>query len=164
MPENILVVEREPRDAELVRQALAGQPFTPSFVREGEEALRALDTTQPKLIVLPSPDLVGLIRERPGLQKIPVLVLAKPFSASDFLGQVRQLLARKVAPAGSLTSNDIFGDIIEDEKSQNSGARKAMSQSDDLDKLLADTLSAGMPKAKAKVRAKAQTSQNSRPP
>src|SRR5579859_3061660 len=137
MPENILVVEREPRDAALVRQALVGQPFTPSFVHEGEEALRALDTTQPKLIVLPSADLLNIIRERPAFRKTPVLVIKQPFSQRDFLGQIQQLLAGN-AP-GHLTSNDIFGDIFAEDKPA-PGARKATKQSDDLDKLLADTL------------------------
>ena len=148
MPESILVVEREARDAELVRQALAGQPFSPSFVHEGEEALRALDTTQPKLIVLPSDDLVRIVRERPALRKTPVLILRKPFSQGDFLGEVKQLLAGR-AP-GNLTSNDIFGDIFEDDHSQSAGAKKPM-KSDDLDKLLADTLSDVLPKAKPKT-------------
>src|SRR5256885_708964 len=54
MPENILVVEYEPRYTDRVRHALAGQPFNPSFAKDGEEALRALDGPQPQLIVLSS--------------------------------------------------------------------------------------------------------------
>src|SRR5438067_5498074 len=53
MSENILVVEYEPRYTDRVRQALAGQPFSTSFVKDGEEALRAIESPpQPKLIVL----------------------------------------------------------------------------------------------------------------
>src|SRR3954453_8182658 len=55
MPENILVVEYEPRYTDRVRQALAGQPFAPSFAKDGEEALRALEApAHPRLIVLSS--------------------------------------------------------------------------------------------------------------
>lgn len=151
MPDNILVIEREARDGDLVREALAGQPFSPAFVQEGEETLRALDTTQPKLIVLPSEDLVALVRMRPGLQKTPIVIIPRPFSAPAFLGQVQRLLARRSGTApGHLTSNDIFGDIMEDDKPRAPGARPPMKPSDDLDKLLADTLSDVMPKAKAK--------------
>src|SRR5688572_20803124 len=70
MSENILVVEYEPRYTDRVRQALAGQPFTPLFAKDGDEALRALDSAAPRLIVLSSvipkistADLVRAIRE-----------------------------------------------------------------------------------------------------
>src|SRR5215471_9991331 len=71
MPENILVIEYEPRYTDRVKQALAGQPVEPSFAHDGEEALRALDSTNPKLIVLSSivpkantSDLIHAIRRR----------------------------------------------------------------------------------------------------
>ena len=35
MSENILVVEYEPRYTDRVRQALVGQPFTPTFAKDG---------------------------------------------------------------------------------------------------------------------------------
>jgi TonB family protein len=151
MTDNILVIEREPRDADLVRQALAGQPFSPSFVREGEETLRALDTTSPRIIVLPSDDLVGLVRGRAAHRRTPVVVVRQPFSPVEFLGDIKRTLDARAT--GQLTSNDIFGDILADDKSQAPGAKKAMSQSDDLDKLLADTLSDVMPKPKPKTQA-----------
>ena len=53
MSENILVVEYEPRYTDRVKQALAGQPFTTTFARDGEEAMKALDA-EPRLIVLSS--------------------------------------------------------------------------------------------------------------
>ena len=71
MPENILVVEYEPRYTDRVKQALAGQPIVPSFAKDGDEAMRALDGDPPKLIVLSSvvpkvatPDLIRNIRGR----------------------------------------------------------------------------------------------------
>src|SRR5437879_4996454 len=54
MPENILVIEYEPRYTDRVKQALAGQPVQPSFAHDGDEAIRALDNTNPKLIVVSS--------------------------------------------------------------------------------------------------------------
>jgi TonB family protein len=149
MPDNILVVEREPRDAELVREALAGQPFNASFVREDGDVMRALDASQPKLIVLPSEDLIGMVRMRPGLQKTPIVVLPHPFSPADFLVQVQQMLHRHGASVpGQLTSNDIFGDLVEEEKRSGTVVSKPLKRTDDVDKLLAETLSGVMPKAK----------------
>src|SRR5881394_2932377 len=168
MPENILVVEYEPRYTDRVRQALAGQPFAPSFAKDGEEALRALDGERPKLIVLSSvvpkvstSELIRAIRGRDALQQTPILptvsgyngkspkqdavrlgasdILPKPYSETEFLGKVQQMLGRQ------FTSNEIFGDLLEDDKAPSPGAKKAMKQSDDVDKMLADTLAGVMP-------------------
>jgi TonB family protein len=180
MPENILVVEYEPRYTDRVRQALAGQPFAPSFAKDGEEALRALDGPQPQLIVLSSvvpkvstADLIRAIRGRDALQQTPILltvsgyngkspkqdavrlgasdILPKPYSETEFLGKVQQMLGVRISaplPAGegTLTSNEIFGDLLDDRVA--SPARKAMKPTDDVDKLLADTLGGVMPQRK----------------
>src|SRR5438105_4754268 len=121
MPENILVVEYEPRYTDRVKQALAGQPFVPSFAKDGEEALRVLESQAPRLIVLSSvvpkvstPELIRAIRGRKPLSETPILVtvsgyngkspkqdavrmgasdiLPKPYSESEFLGKVQQML------------------------------------------------------------------------
>src|SRR5204863_1189628 len=163
MPENILVVEYEPRYTDRVRQALAGQPFDTSFAKDGEEALRALESSRPKLIVLSSvvpkiaaADLIRAIRNQTTMQDTPILltvsgysgkspkadaqrlgasdILPKPYSETEFLGKVQQMLGRQ------FTSNEIFGDLLEDDKEPSPGAKKAMKQSDDVDKMLADTL------------------------
>ncbi|MEA2414284.1 MAG: eukaryotic-like serine/threonine-protein kinase [Thermoanaerobaculia bacterium] len=195
MPENILVVEYEPRYTDRVKQALAGQPFEAWFAKDGEEALRVIDTKEPRLIVLSSvvpkvstSDLIRAIRGRDSLQRTPILltvsgyrgespradavrlgasdILPKPYSEVEFLGKVQQMLgvaraawspvldgdftvrmANVPAPSnGQLTSNEIFGELLDDDKSPSNAARKPMSQKDDVDKMLADTLAGMMPK------------------
>src|SRR6266540_181991 len=180
MSENILVVEYEPRYTDRVRQALAGQPFTPLFAKDGEEALRAIEGDAPRLIVLSSvvpkvstPELIRAIRNRNSLASTPILltvsgysgkspkqdavrmgatdILPKPYSESEFLGKVQQMLGVRASPAtaGGLTSNEIFGDLLEDDRGAPSGARKtAMKPKDDVDKMLADTLAGMMPQKK----------------
>jgi TonB family protein len=197
MPENILVVEYEPRYTDRVKQALAGQPFEASFAKDGEEALRAIDAKLPRLIVLSSvvpkvstSDLIRNIRGRDSLKTTPILltvsgyrgesprsdavrlgasdILPKPYSEVEFLGKVQQMLG--VAPVawspvldgdftvrmgavpatsnGQLTSNEIFGELLDDDKSPSNAARKPMTQKDDVDKMLADTLAGMMPQQK----------------
>src|SRR5438034_3416713 len=184
MPENILVVEYEPRYTDRVRHALAGQPFNPSFAKDGEEALRALDGPQPQLIVLSSvvpkvstTELIRVIRGRDAFQQTPILltvsgyngkspkqdavrlgasdILPKPYSETEFLGKVQQMLgvhAGAPAPAAAaerpLTSNEIFGDLLDERSPSPSAARRPMKPTDDVDKLLADTLGGVMPQKK----------------
>jgi TonB family protein len=171
MPENILVIEYEPRYNDRVKQALAGQPVQPSFARDADEAVRALDTQTPKLIVLSSivpktntTDMIRAIRKREHLQQTPILltvsgytgshpkqdairlgatdILPKPYSEGDFLSKVHQMLGRA---AGQLTSDQIFGDVLSEGVVQG-GAKKAMTTKDDVDKLVTDTLSGVMKK------------------
>jgi len=181
MPENILVVEYEPRYTDRVKQALAGQPFAPSFAKDGEEALRALAGDSPRLIVLSSvipkvstAELIRAIRGRDALQQTPILltvsgyngkspkqdaqrlgasdILPKPYSETEFLGKVQQMLG--LLPSGApaaerqLTSNEIFGDLIDDRSPLASATRRPMKPTDDVDKLLADTLGGVMPHRK----------------
>jgi TonB family protein len=195
MPENILVVEYEPRYTDRVKQALAGQPFEAWFAKDGEEAMRVLDSQRPRLIVLSSvvpkvstSDLIRNIRGRDSLKATPILltvsgyrgespradavrlgasdILPKPYSEVEFLGKVQQMLgvapvawspvldgdftvrmANVPAPGnGQLTSNEIFGELLDDDRSPSNAARKPMSQKDDVDKMLADTLAGMMPK------------------
>ena len=177
MSENILVVEYEPRYTDRVKQALLGQPFNPTFAKDGEEAMRALEGDQPRLIVLSSvvpkistTELIRVIRGRKPLQETPILltvsgyngkspkqdaqrvgasdILPKPYSETEFLGKVQQILGLSAAGAtAKLTSNEIFGDLLEDEKP---AARKTpgtqRSSSADVDKMLSDTLGGMMPK------------------
>ncbi|HEV8432568.1 MAG TPA: response regulator, partial [Thermoanaerobaculia bacterium] len=164
MPENILVVEYEPRYTDRVRQALTGQPYAPSFAKDGEEALRVLAADSPKLIVLSSvvpkistTELIRAIRNQGKLAATPILltvsgysgnspkadaqrlgasdILPKPYSESEFLGKVQQLLP-----------------LADDPTVSSPGVRKTMAkQTDDLDKMLADTLAGVMPQKKTQA-------------
>jgi TonB family protein len=186
MPQTILVVEHEQRYIERIKQAVAGQSLDLRFVPDDAAALMAIGISNPALIVLSSPHLIQAIRERHPLQPAPILftpsdyrgttpkedaagfgasdLLPKPYSESQFLGKVQQMLglpqrgreftARPAAvPAfageqNQLTSNEIFGDLLHDESAARSAARKPSNSKDDLDKLLEDTLSGVLPKKK----------------
>ncbi|HXA17228.1 MAG TPA: TonB family protein [Thermoanaerobaculia bacterium] len=199
MPENILVVEYEPRYTDRVKQALAGQPFQAWFAKDGEEALKVVDAVQPKLIVLSSvipkvstADLIRAIRGRSSQARTPILltvsgyrgesprsdagrlgasdILPKPYTENEFLGKVQQMLgvaqaswspvldgdftvrmaSPPVADQGQLTSNEIFGELLDDDRAPSNAARKPMNPKDDVDKMLADTLAGMMPQQKKK--------------
>jgi TonB family protein len=192
MPETILVVEYEPRYTDRVKQALAGQPFQAAIAKDGEEALRFLEGSRPRLVVLSSvvpkvstADLIRAIRSRDATKMTPILVtvsgyrgespradaarlgasdiLPKPYSEGEFLGKVQQMLgiAPPLSPsldtdltirttklagaAGGLTSNEIFGELLDDDRATPNAARKPMNPKDDVDKMLADTLAGMMP-------------------
>jgi TonB family protein len=179
MSENILVVEYEPRYTDRVKQALSGQPFNPTFAKDGEEAMRALEGDQPRLIVLSSvvpkistTELIRAIRGRKPLQATPILltvsgyngkspkqdaqrvgasdILPKPYSETEFLGKVQQMLGVSGSSVTTkLTSNEIFGDLLDDDKpvarkTQATGTGRTSSS--DVDKMLSDTLGGMMPK------------------
>jgi TonB family protein len=179
MSENILVVEYEPRYTDRVKQALSGQPFNPTFARDGEEAMRALDGDQPRLIVLSSvvpkistTELIRAIRGRKPLSETPILltvsgyngkspkqdaqrvgasdILPKPYSETEFLGKVQQMLGVAGASVTTkLTSNEIFGDLLEEEKPvvrKTQGTGTGRTSNADVDKMLSDTLGGMMPK------------------
>jgi TonB family protein len=195
MPETILVVEYEPRYTDRVKQALAGQAFQAAFAKDGEEALRFLETSRPRLVVLSSvvpkvstADLIRAIRGNAATQKTPILVtvsgyrgespradaarlgasdiLPKPYSEGEFLGKVQQMLGiapplspsldtdltvrttKLASAAGGLTSNEIFGELLDDDRATPNAARKPMNPKDDVDKMLADTLAGMMPQQK----------------
>ncbi|HEX3067712.1 MAG TPA: TonB family protein [Thermoanaerobaculia bacterium] len=192
MPETILVVEYEPRYTDRVKQALAGQPFQAAFAKDGEEALRFLEGSRPRLVVLSSvvpkistADLIRSIRGNDATKKTPILVtvsgyrgespradaarlgasdiLPKPYSEGEFLGKVQQMLgiapplspsldtdltirtSKLAGTAGGLTSNEIFGELLDDDRATPNAARKPMNPKDDVDKMLADTLAGMMP-------------------
>lgn len=175
MSENILVVEYEPRYTDRVKQALTGQPFNPTFAKDGEEAMRALDGDQPRLIVLSSvvpkvstTELIRAIRGRKPLQDTPILltvsgyngkspkqdaqrvgasdILPKPYSETEFLGKVQQMLGVAGDATMKLTSNEIFGDLVDDEKPVVRKSTTGTRATGDVDKMLSDTLGGMMPK------------------
>ncbi len=178
MSENVLVIEYEPKYIEKVRNALAGRPLEATFAHDGDEALRAFDSKNPALIILSSmvpkantADLIHAARQRTNLQSTPILLtvsgytgsnpradavrfgatdlLPKPYTEADLLQKVDRL----VVPGPKLTSNQIFGDLLEEKPAT---AKKAAR--DDVDKMLADTLSGVMaPKKPAAPAAKPKT-------
>ncbi|HEV8658024.1 MAG TPA: TonB family protein [Thermoanaerobaculia bacterium] len=138
-PQNILVVEYEPRWADRVRDALVGLPLVTLFAKDGEEAMRIVNAHDLKLIILSSvvpkisaPDVIRAIRGRPHMQRTPILmtvsgykgsspkqdamrmgatdILAKPYTEEDLMEKVQQMLG-----IGQLTSTEIFGDLLKDE-------------------------------------------------
>src|SRR5439155_26314374 len=74
MPENIHVVEHESTYADRVRQALAGQPFVPLFVKSGDEALKSIDHEHPSLIVLSDAALSRNNRSPRSGEQTPILL------------------------------------------------------------------------------------------
>ena len=204
MPENILVVEYEPRYTDRVRQALAGQPLSPLFAKDGEEALRALDGEQPKLIVLSSvvpkistSELIRAIRGRKPLAETPILltvsgyngkspkadaqrmgasdILPKPYSEGEFLGKVQQMLGlpvsaapfdadftvRATTPSAGLTSTEIFGDLVDDDRPKKPTAPGRATGN--VDQMLADTLAGVMPPRRPSPPTQAGTPQPAAP-
>lgn len=189
MSEDILVVEYEPRYTERVKHALSGQALAPTFARDGDEAMRALENTNPKLIVLSSvipkiatADLIRTIRGRERSSKTPILltvsgysgknpqadahrvgandILPKPYSELDLLGKMGALLGvHFAAPApatpSAVTSDQLFGDLVDDAAPHEAEAKKTTSpgtgnrnSSAAVDKLIEQTLSGVMPKKK----------------
>jgi TonB family protein len=97
-------------------------------------------------------------------------ILPKPYTETVFLGRVRQMLGvaqasgspvldgdftvRMTSPPvfdqGLLTSTEIFGELLDDDRASSNAARKPMNPNDDVDKMLADTLAGVMPQQKKK--------------
>src|ERR1700680_2689206 len=150
MAENILVVAHEPADADRVRHALAGQPFVPSFAADAHEALRAIEPDHPRLIVVSDTAIIPSIRaEHP---ETPILSTIAGEGTGEFLRRVQHVLGGhpeytirhadlpKLTVGGTqLTSKQIFGDLFEEDHSVRTAPRRVAK--DDVDKLLADTLS-----------------------
>ena len=95
-------------------------------------------------------------------------ILSKPYSEQEFLAKVQQLLGMPASPAsrdprpdafarsgpfdttteGQLTSNEIFGELLDREPAAESAARRPMNPTDNVDQMLADTLGGMMPQKK----------------
>jgi DNA-binding response OmpR family regulator len=97
----ILVVEDDQATRTLLRDTLSEvEGWVVTVVEDGAKALEALNTVQPHLIVLDvnMPGLDGfevyrLLRERAGLEEVPVLFVtaAPPASMDDMTGRHRYL-------------------------------------------------------------------------
>src|SRR5688572_19238494 len=174
MPDNILVIEYEPKYTDRVRQALGGLPLTASFAKDAEEALQSLASADPALVVLSSVipkgsagDIIQAVRERSLTTPIVLTIsgysgkepaqdaarfgvsdiLPKPYTEADLLAKVQQVLGLPATP--QLTSDDIFGDILDERPAQPASIPRKHNTTGDIDKLLADTLGGVMPKRTA---------------
>lgn len=129
MSAHILVVDDEPDIAALVAYHLARASYRVRTVPDGTEALRAIETQTPDLIVLDLmlPGLSGLevlreLRRRPEPEAVPVILLtarreeqdrieglalgaddyiSKPFSAQELVLRVGAVLRRHSRPASN---------------------------------------------------------------
>jgi len=130
----ILVVDDEPRITELVAMALRYEDFEVQTAESGRDALRAVETFRPSLIVLDVmlPDLDGFaVTERLKAERVgtPILFLTardavedkvrgltlggddymtKPFSLEELVARIRALLRRtEAAEEGPMTFADL---------------------------------------------------------
>ena len=160
----ILVVEHEPRYSERMKEALKAKPVDLHFAKDGDEALQVFDQKHPLLVILSSvipristADLIRQIKARPAGANTPILITVsgytgknprgdamrlgaddiapKPFQDLEFAEKVTQLIALHSGP--KLTSNQIFGDLLEDK--QQARPRRRTTE-EDVNKLLDQTL------------------------
>jgi DNA-binding response OmpR family regulator len=119
----ILVVDDDPKIAALVRMYLEREKFKVITAGDGREALRAIEETMPRLVVLdlmlPGIDGLAVIRRARQLGDTPILVLSargttgdrvlgltegaddylpKPFSPAELVVRVRAILRRTDRP------------------------------------------------------------------
>src|SRR5690606_10494698 len=127
MATRILVVDDEPDILDLVRLSLAEAGFAVETAATARDAMAALERTPPALAVidwmlpdLPGTEICRVIRSRPELAAVPVLMLTakgeevdrivgfelgaddyvtKPFSPRELVLRVRALLRRRAGPA-----------------------------------------------------------------
>jgi DNA-binding response OmpR family regulator len=134
----VLVVEDEPKLAELLRRALVEQGLAADVAKDGEEGermgrdpaidavvldvmlpkkdgrdvLRALRAARPTLPVMMLTAMSGPAAVVKGLDLGADDYLAKPFALSEFLARVRALLRRAAAPIRSSTV--VVSDLVID--------------------------------------------------
>jgi TonB family protein len=98
--------------------------------------------------ILPKPyseaELLGRVQEMLGVERVPWA----PAVSSDFT--VRMGAVPPSTDGHQMTSNEIFGDLLQDEESPSNATRRPMNAKDDVDKMLADTLAGMMPQPRKK--------------
>ncbi len=96
MPEvqvkNILLVEDEPMLANVLKQRLEKEGYTVDLVRDGAEAIKALKTTKPDLvlldIILPKFsgfEVMEMMKNDPTMAQPPVVIISNLGQESDVL-------------------------------------------------------------------------------
>jgi len=139
----ILVVDDEPNIVEVVTMALRFQGFTVEGAASGREALAAVASFKPHLVVLDVmlPDMEGFeVAERLGAQRagVPIIFLTardatsdkvrglsgggddymtKPFSLEELVARIRTIL-RRTGQAAAESSRLVFEDLELDEESR----------------------------------------------
>lgn len=135
----ILVVEDEPKIADLVRDYLANAGFGVVVARDGDAALREARAAKPDLVVLdlglPGRDGLDVIRDLRRFSEVPIVILTargeesdrivglemgtddyvvKPFSPRELVARVRAVLRRTerpTAPTGIIRAGDVEVDL-----------------------------------------------------
>jgi two-component system response regulator MtrA len=124
MKGRVLVVDDDPALSEMLGIVLRGEGFDPSFVADGESALRAFHETKPDLVLLdlmlPGKDGIDVCREIRAESGVPIVMLTaksdtvdivlglesgaddyivKPFKPKEVVARVRARLRRTDEPA-----------------------------------------------------------------
>ena len=133
-PTRILVVDDDPGTLRMARDALSGEGYRPVVTGDPAKVERILREEKPALalldLALPGVDGIELMRQIPGLAKIPVLFISvygrdetvaraldagaadyivKPFSPTELVARVRAALRRREQPASF-----VLGDLAID--------------------------------------------------
>lgn len=116
-PPRVLLVDDELSSTEVLGLILAGEGYQVTIAADGRQALARLEEAAPDLLVtdfmmpgMNGAELVRAVRERPGYENLPVLLISgapeaalraykvryqaflrKPFSFEDLLGALAQL-------------------------------------------------------------------------
>lgn len=138
----ILVVDDDPKIVALVRTYLERERFSVITAADGHAALRAIEESSPRLVVLdmmlPGLDGLAVIRRARAMGETPILVLsargstgdrilglnegaddylAKPFSPAELVVRVRTILRRTERPLDDALAPDellVSGDLVVD--------------------------------------------------
>jgi two-component system response regulator MtrA len=127
MKGRVLVVDDDPALAEMLGIVLRSEGFEPSFVTEGDQALRAFHETKPDLVLLdlmlPGKDGIDVCREIRAESGVPIVMLTaksdtidvvvglesgaddyvvKPFKPKELVARVRARLRRTEDPTPEL--------------------------------------------------------------
>lgn len=97
----VLVVDDEPAIRDVVVDILRDYGFDVAFAWNGRRMLELLETNRPSLIILDvmMPDVDGLdalraMRERPGLQDIPVVMMSAALGSGDLGEEIAGFLPK----------------------------------------------------------------------
>lgn len=126
MTAHVLIVDDEPKIADVLRKYLQAEGYTASVLHSGEKALEAIRTLRPDAVLLdvmlPGQDGLSILREVRAISSVPVLLvtarveeidrliglefgaddyICKPFSPREVVMRVKAVLRRAARPAES---------------------------------------------------------------